>query len=172
MVQHRQAAVLQNFHTAPWSCLKKKSVLVPHSLHISVCLIFVVITAAPLPHCNHSVSAWHVWNHKIFGEKWVGGDCCFVLAIARGGGVVVLFWPLHAGLYVVFSFGQIFYVSRCTLKTANKQYSNLKNDYEMTFNNDTVIEKCEEEVDLPCMTFDFVPINEMEKHQANSIVGK
>ena len=72
----------------------------------------------------------------------------------------------------MFSLGQIFYVSRCTLKIANKQYSNLKNDYEMTFNNDTVIEKCEDAVDLPCMTFDFVPINEMEKHQPNSIVGK
>ena len=73
---------------------------------------------------------------------------------------------------LMFSVGQIFYVSRCTLKIANKQYSNLKNDYEMTFNNNTIIEKCEDVVDLPCMTFDFVPINEMEKHQPNSIVGK
>ncbi|KAK7087532.1 replication protein A 70 kDa DNA-binding subunit-like [Littorina saxatilis] len=72
--------------------------------------------------------------------------------------------------YELLEVNKVYYVSRCSLKTANKQYSNVKNDYEMSFNNDSVIEKCEEEVDLPCMTFDFVPINEMEKHPAKSIV--
>ncbi|KAL3856901.1 hypothetical protein ACJMK2_011607 [Sinanodonta woodiana] len=65
---------------------------------------------------------------------------------------------------------KVFYISRATLKTANKQYSNVKNDYEMTFNNDTCIEPCEDDVDLPSMTFSFVKINELEKIQPNGLV--
>ncbi|XP_076452897.1 replication protein A 70 kDa DNA-binding subunit-like isoform X2 [Babylonia areolata] len=72
--------------------------------------------------------------------------------------------------YDLLEVNKVYYVSRCSIKTANKQYSNLKNDYEMTFNNDTIIERCDDDVDLPSMTFDFVPISEMEKHAANSIV--
>lgn len=62
-------------------------------------------------------------------------------------------------------------MSKGSLKTANKQYSNLKNDYEMSLNNDTIIEPCSENVDLPTMNFDFVPINQMEKHAPNSVIG-
>ncbi|KAL3856902.1 hypothetical protein ACJMK2_011608 [Sinanodonta woodiana] len=65
---------------------------------------------------------------------------------------------------------KVFYISRAALKTANKQYSNVKNDYEMTFNNDTCIEPCEDDVDLPSMTFSFVKINELEKIQPNGLV--
>ncbi|KAK7474490.1 hypothetical protein BaRGS_00034244 [Batillaria attramentaria] len=72
--------------------------------------------------------------------------------------------------YDLLEVNKIYYVSKGTLKTANKQYSNLKNDYEMSLNPETVIEPCNENVDLPSMTFDFVPINEMEKHQANAII--
>ena len=35
----------------------------------------------------------------------------------------------------------MYYISKGSLKTANKQYSSLKNDYEMTINNDTIIEE-------------------------------
>lgn len=72
--------------------------------------------------------------------------------------------------YDLLEISKIFYISRATLKTANKQYSNVNNDYEMTLNSDTIIEPCGENVDLPCMTFEFVPINEMEKHQPNAII--
>ncbi|KAL8562549.1 hypothetical protein ACOMHN_045814 [Nucella lapillus] len=72
--------------------------------------------------------------------------------------------------YEMLEVNKIYYVSRCAIKTANKQYSNLKNNYEMTFNNDTIIERCEEDVDLPSMSFDFVPIGDLEKHAANAIV--
>ena len=66
----------------------------------------------------------------------------------------------------------MYYVSRATLKTANKQFSSVKNDYEMTFNNDTSIELCTEDVDLPTMTFEFLKIDELEKRQANDLVGE
>ena len=63
-------------------------------------------------------------------------------------------------------------MSKATLKTANKQYSSVNNDYEMTFNNDTIIEPCEDNADLPSMSFDFVKIDQLEAKQANSMIGK
>lgn len=73
--------------------------------------------------------------------------------------------------YDVLEVGKVYYVSRCTLKSANRQFNNTKSEYEMTFSRDTVVEKCEDDVDdLPTITFEFVSINEMEKHPANSIV--
>ena len=53
--------------------------------------------------------------------------------------------------YNIIEQGQVYYISRCSLKTANKQYTAIKNDYEMTINNDTTIVKCEGR-DI-CLTF-------------------
>ncbi|XP_041348869.1 replication protein A 70 kDa DNA-binding subunit-like [Gigantopelta aegis] len=72
--------------------------------------------------------------------------------------------------YEFLEMNKVYYISRATLKTANKQYSSVKNDYEMTFNNDTCIELCTEDVDLPSMSFDFVKIDELEKRQANDLI--
>ena len=69
-------------------------------------------------------------------------------------------------------FFQVFYFSKLQLKTANKQFSSVNNDYEMTFNSDTQVWLCEEDVDLPTVTFNFVPISNLTQHEANSTVGK
>ena len=57
------------------------------------------------------------------------------------------------------------------MKTANKQYSSINNDYEMTFNSDTCIEVCDEQTDLPSISFDFVKIDQLESKQANTMIG-
>lgn len=63
---------------------------------------------------------------------------------------------------------------KATLKTADKRYSSTNNDYEMTFNSETEISPCEDdgEIALPTMTFNFIPINQLESTQPNSIIGK
>lgn len=66
---------------------------------------------------------------------------------------------------------QVYYISKAQLKTANKQYTSVKNDYEMTFSNDTIIEPCDEQTDLPSMTFDFIKIDSLETKQPNSVIG-
>ena len=38
---------------------------------------------------------------------------------------------------------QVYYISRGRLKPANKQYSSLKNDYELSFTDDTEVEPVE-----------------------------
>ncbi|GFS15991.1 replication protein A 70 kDa DNA-binding subunit [Elysia marginata] len=65
--------------------------------------------------------------------------------------------------YDMLELNKVYYISRCTLKTANKQYSNLNNDYEMTMNSETLIEPCNDDSDMPVMSFDFVKLSELEQ---------
>uniref|UniRef100_A0A2P2I042 Replication protein A subunit n=1 Tax=Hirondellea gigas TaxID=1518452 RepID=A0A2P2I042_9CRUS len=64
----------------------------------------------------------------------------------------------------------VYYISVATLKTANKQFSSLKNDYEMSFNGGTQVVPCHEDNSIPAMQFDFISIEQLEKAEKNSIV--
>jgi replication factor A1 len=67
----------------------------------------------------------------------------------------------------------VYFVSRAMLKTANRQYSKIDNDYEMTFTNDTVIEQCHESADnIPHMNLAFIKLSEVANKSANDFVGK
>jgi len=73
--------------------------------------------------------------------------------------------------YDMVEVNKVYYVTKGTLKTANKQYSSVDNDYEMTFNHDTMMTPCTEEDDsLPSLAFNFVPINQLESQQANAVI--
>ena len=56
------------------------------------------------------------------------------------------------------------------MKTANKQYSKLNNDYEMTFTNETVIEQCDEADNLPHIVLNIVPLSQLSDKSANENV--
>jgi hypothetical protein len=59
------------------------------------------------------------------------------------------------------------------LKPANKQFNNLKNDYEMTLTNDSEIAPCTEEIEaIPTLQFNFVPINSVEIKSKDDLIGK
>ncbi|KAK3084764.1 hypothetical protein FSP39_018496 [Pinctada imbricata] len=72
--------------------------------------------------------------------------------------------------YEMLEVNKIYYVSKASLKIANKQYNTVQNEYEMTFNPDTMIDPCDEDVDLPSVQFDFVKINELESKTPNSMI--
>ncbi|KAH9504580.1 60S acidic ribosomal protein P1 [Bulinus truncatus] len=72
--------------------------------------------------------------------------------------------------YDMLEVNKVYYFSKCMLKTANKQYSSLKSDYEMTMNGETIIEPCNDGADLPSLTFEFVKISELDKFKPNSNV--
>lgn len=55
---------------------------------------------------------------------------------------------------------------------ANKQYSTLKNDYEMTLNGDSTVIPCDDSSDVPTLQYSFVPIGDLEAHEKDAIVGK
>ncbi|XP_073817699.1 replication protein A 70 kDa DNA-binding subunit-like [Musca autumnalis] len=78
--------------------------------------------------------------------------------------------------YDMIEVDKLYYISKCQLKPANKQYSTLKNDYEMTFNSDTVVQPCEDDDDggVPAVKYDLVPISQvanMEPKASVDIVG-
>ncbi|KAI4484282.1 hypothetical protein M0804_007738 [Polistes exclamans] len=73
--------------------------------------------------------------------------------------------------YDMINAGQIYYISRCNLKAANKQYSTLKNDYEMCMTSETEVIPCYEEANsIPRIQFDFIPINNIEIKEKNDII--
>ncbi|XP_054857924.1 replication protein A 70 kDa DNA-binding subunit [Eublepharis macularius] len=65
---------------------------------------------------------------------------------------------------------KVYYFSKGNLKTANKQYTTVKNDYEITFTNETSVVPCEDAQHLPSVQFDFVPISDLENVNKDSIV--
>jgi len=69
---------------------------------------------------------------------------------------------------------KVYYIARASLKAANRQFNNTNNDYEMTFNHDTIIEACDagEGENIPQAQFNFIPINEIANRAANTICGK
>ncbi|XP_032432907.1 replication protein A 70 kDa DNA-binding subunit-like isoform X1 [Xiphophorus hellerii] len=66
--------------------------------------------------------------------------------------------------------GKVYYISKATLKVANKQYTTLKNDYEMTLHAHSSIVPCTDSPEVPVMQCDFVPIGELENRDKDSIV--
>lgn len=55
---------------------------------------------------------------------------------------------------------------------ANKQYSTLKNDYEMTLHAHSSIVPCEDNQSIPTMNCNFVQIEELENRDKDAIIGK
>ena len=71
--------------------------------------------------------------------------------------------------------GSVYYVSNpCRVQLAKKQFTNLPNDYELTFERDTVIEKAEDTSNVPQVRYNFVNIHELqsvEKDTTIDVVG-
>lgn len=66
----------------------------------------------------------------------------------------------------------MYYFTKGHLKTANKQYTAVKNDYEITFHNETSVVPCEDAQHLPSVQFEFVPISDLENTCKDSIIGE
>uniref|UniRef100_A0A667IF75 Replication protein A subunit n=1 Tax=Lynx canadensis TaxID=61383 RepID=A0A667IF75_LYNCA len=65
---------------------------------------------------------------------------------------------------------KVYYISKGTLKIANKQFTAVKNDYEMTFNNETSVVPCEDGHHLPTVQFDFTAIGDLENKSKDSLI--
>lgn len=66
--------------------------------------------------------------------------------------------------------GKVYYITKGTLKVANKQYTTLNNDYEISLNAGSSIVLCDDEEDIPAIHCNFVPISELENRDNNDIV--
>ncbi|KAE8321404.1 hypothetical protein BDV39DRAFT_185810 [Aspergillus sergii] len=74
-------------------------------------------------------------------------------------------------LYDVFEEGGVYYISSpCGVKIAKKQFTNLNNDYELTFERDTVVEKAEDQADVPQIRFSFTTIGDLQSVEKDTTI--
>ncbi|KAK8695003.1 hypothetical protein V6N13_072545 [Hibiscus sabdariffa] len=94
-----------------------------------------------------------------------GEGCVFNVELTDEDGTQIqatMFNEAARKFYEKFQLGKVYYISRGTLKVANKQFKTVKNDYEMTLNDNSVVEEAsEEETFIPETKFNFVPIDQL-----------
>ncbi|KAM7278594.1 hypothetical protein ACFE04_005728 [Oxalis oulophora] len=62
----------------------------------------------------------------------------------------------------IFQLGKVYYISKGTLRVANKQFKTVQNNYEMTLNENSLVEVAsDEETFIPETKFDFVSIDQL-----------
>lgn len=66
----------------------------------------------------------------------------------------------------------MYHISKATLKVANKQYSKVNNDYEMTLHAHSSIVPCDDSRGIPTMSCDFVKIADLENRDKDAIIGE
>ncbi|KIW03005.1 uncharacterized protein PV09_05663 [Verruconis gallopava] len=78
-------------------------------------------------------------------------------------------------LYEMLQEGEVYYISSpCQVKMANKRFSQLNNDYELTFERDTRVEKAEDQSAVPQVRYNFTSIGDMssvENNQTTDVIG-
>ncbi|GAA6027015.1 hypothetical protein JCM8097_006042 [Rhodosporidiobolus ruineniae] len=70
--------------------------------------------------------------------------------------------------------GQVYMISRARVNIAKKQFSNLNNEYEIMFGNDTEIQLVEDAQDVPTVKFEFTQLadlNNVEKDATCDVLG-
>ncbi|KAG8532533.1 uncharacterized protein KY384_002410 [Bacidia gigantensis] len=74
-------------------------------------------------------------------------------------------------LYDLFHDGGVYYItSPCKVNMAKKQFTNLNNDYELMFERDTVVEKAEEQNDVPQVRFNFTSISQLQEVEKDTTI--
>ncbi|KAL3469470.1 hypothetical protein BJX99DRAFT_241251 [Aspergillus californicus] len=74
-------------------------------------------------------------------------------------------------LYDLFQEGSVYYISSpCRVQIAKKQFSNLNNDYELTFERETLVEKAEDQNDVPQVRFNFTTIGDLQSVEKDTTI--
>ncbi|XP_050257037.1 replication protein A 70 kDa DNA-binding subunit B [Quercus robur] len=94
-----------------------------------------------------------------------GEGCVFNVELTDEDGTQIqatMFNEAAKKFYDRFQLGKVYFISRGTLRLANKQFKTVKNDYEMTLNENSEVEEASnEETFVPETTFNFVPIDSL-----------
>ncbi|OIT04976.1 PREDICTED: replication protein A 70 kDa DNA-binding subunit B [Nicotiana attenuata] len=94
-----------------------------------------------------------------------GEGCVFNVELTDEDGTQIqatMFNEAARKFFDKFELGKVYYISKGTLKVANKQFKTVQNDYEMTLNENSQVEEASnEEAFIPETKFNFVPIDEL-----------
>nr|CAD7409853.1 unnamed protein product [Timema poppensis] len=72
--------------------------------------------------------------------------------------------------YESLEMNKVYYFSNYSVKPANKNFSNVNHDYEITFNSSTQVSPCLNDSDVPTTQFNFIPINKIAENDPTSFV--
>jgi replication factor A1 len=64
----------------------------------------------------------------------------------------------------------VYLIGNCVVKSANKKFSSVKNDYEISFNRDTFMQEVEDAADVPEISYDMKPIGTIKDTAVDEIV--
>jgi replication factor A1 len=86
-----------------------------------------------------------------------------------------LFVIVHGMTLILFIFqvGEVYYIKNFTIKPANKQWSTLNNEYELTMTSETQIQPCSDNDagDVPVVSYNFVDIASIEGCEKDKFIG-
>lgn len=72
--------------------------------------------------------------------------------------------------FSVLEVGKVYYVAGARVNTANKQFSKVDNDYELSLDRNTQIQVCHEAADeIPVSNYKFIPLDQISDAAPNSI---
>ncbi|KAL8111128.1 replication protein A 70 kDa DNA-binding subunit B-like [Apium graveolens] len=101
-----------------------------------------------------------------------GEGCVFNVELTDEDGTQIqatMFNESAKKFYDRFQLGKAYYISKGTLRVANKQFKTLPNDYEMTLNENSMVEEAiEEGTFIPETKFNFIPIDQLGPYVNNS----
>ncbi|WOG93789.1 hypothetical protein DCAR_0313076 [Daucus carota subsp. sativus] len=101
-----------------------------------------------------------------------GEGCVFNVELTDEDGTQIqatMFNEAAKKFYDRFQLGKAYYISKGTLRVANKQFKTVPNDYEMTLNENSVVEEAiDEGTFIPETKFNFVPIDQLGPYVNNS----
>lgn len=72
--------------------------------------------------------------------------------------------------YDVFQQDSVYYISQGDVKPARKQFSTLNNDYEISLSNSTIVEKAEDQSDVPKVMYNFTQIADIASVEKDAVV--
>ncbi|ODV82930.1 hypothetical protein CANARDRAFT_214967 [[Candida] arabinofermentans NRRL YB-2248] len=65
---------------------------------------------------------------------------------------------------------KVFYISKASMQMAKPQFSNLKHQYELQLDRDTIIEPCEDDDNVPKLHFDFIKLNNIQNLENGTVI--
>lgn len=70
----------------------------------------------------------------------------------------------------IFQENGVYYVTKASIQTAKKQFSNLANDNEINLDKDSIVEPANDESGVPQMQFNFTKLDQIQNIENNTIV--
>lgn len=73
---------------------------------------------------------------------------------------------------MMFQLNKVYYISRCSVKPANKKFTSIPHDFELTFTNDTSVIPCMDgDASIPQIQYSFTPLSALKDIASDSLVG-